>query len=72
MTRPTVLCDALLAECTCTEALGHDGPHVCRCGGSWRGDDRDGSEIEVVHLPQWIIGPGPESVNHSGFVVVDS
>lgn len=30
-----VLCEDNLSSCFCHEAKGHNGVHVCRCGGSW-------------------------------------
>jgi hypothetical protein len=29
------ICEATEARCACTLAQGHEGPHVCVCGGSW-------------------------------------
>lgn len=49
-----VLCDAREARCRCREDAGHypATPHRCdpRCGGAWRGSERDGT-FEPVSLP---------------------
>lgn len=28
-------CNKHQASCTCLRPKGHDGPHVCSCGGAW-------------------------------------
>lgn len=45
----TVTCGVIEAECICTAEAGHDGPHVCGCGGSWD-FDADGKFL-AVRLP---------------------
>lgn len=35
MTGGVVCCGQVMASCSCVEQVGHEGPHVCTCGGSW-------------------------------------
>lgn len=44
-------CPGALERCVCRHEEGHDGPHVCSCGGSW---NEDGS---VVLLPTGTTNP---------------
>lgn len=39
-------CPATKSACLCLHEQGHEGPHVCNCGGSW-GDDGT-----VYRMPQ--------------------
>ena len=43
------ICGLQESKCFCTEDKGHDGPHVCDCGGSWD-FDADGKFV-IVNLP---------------------
>ena len=41
-------CGSEEASCVCREPKGHNGAHVCSCGGSWIGS---GDDFEVVEWP---------------------
>jgi len=48
-----VVCQEREAACRCAEPLDHEGPHVCRCGGSWT-YDADGAFVIVAWpRPDW-------------------
>jgi hypothetical protein len=46
-----VLCAAEAHSCRCREPVGHESesPHLCPCGGAWRGEYETAS-FEVVSL----------------------
>jgi hypothetical protein len=50
-----VSCGVSVFSCRCLETPGHDGPHVCPCGGSWYGEDEN--TMDPVSLPGRIVGP---------------
>lgn len=53
------VCDQLESECRCREDTGHEGAHVCPCGGSWLTDE-DGNFADVVEWPSMYPIPGLE------------
>lgn len=53
MTRPNIeqtVCGEVAEFCLCEQPPKHEGPHVCECGGEWRGSI-GGPDFEVVVLP---------------------
>jgi hypothetical protein len=44
------MCDSQAFRCICGLEAGHEGPHVCRCGGSWLGS-KEGGDFEAFSLP---------------------
>jgi hypothetical protein len=48
-----LICADNLVSCFCYEENGHEGLHICRCGGSW---DKD---KEPHTLPRGIFGEFP-------------
>ena len=45
-----VVCGEVAEKCICDEPPKHEGPHLCRCRGSWFGTI-GGSDFEVVTFP---------------------
>lgn len=43
------VCGVVESQCSCILPPGHETPHVCACGGSYREDD--GGELVVYALP---------------------
>lgn len=54
----TVICGALASRCICDRPPRHQGPHACRCGGSWEGE-WDMPTFQVRSLPNIDEGPWP-------------
>jgi len=51
------LCSEEFHACRCFKPVDHDGPHECKCLGSW---EWEAGEVHVVALPDLglgIIGP---------------
>lgn len=52
----SVGCGQHLHGCTCEEPANHTTPHLCRCGGSWRGT-RGEPDFEMVRYPVRSVAP---------------
>ena len=52
----STICEVTEARCVCTLAEGHEGPHACVCGGSWKLADGK------FRVPAWPSIPQPGSV----------
>lgn len=50
VSEPTVVCGEVAEFCICDEPPKHDGPHLCKCKGSWFGT-LDGPDFDVVAYP---------------------
>lgn len=53
-----LICAEAFYRCKCDEPHGHEGPHLCRCGGSWQGDEILAFPQEELSLAELMQQPG--------------